>query len=321
MNFKLLIYSSFLFVIFSCKKAEIPVKKHEAGNVISNSFEMGSDYRNQAYFDLGTNSFVSQNLKTTWDLGFENGANGWHIYLNGANLMGASKVENRTFSQVTDTVGIVWDWDSNTGHIDSTAIGDWRNSTAVYIIDRGMNHLGIHRGFSKVQFQSVSATDYSFKVSDLDGTNLNEVTIQKNNELNEIAYSISSNNIVSVEPPKENWDLAFTQYTYYFYEHELAYLVTGILINKNKVEVAKVFDKSFDEITSETVSTYDFSTEMNVIGYEWKFYDFDTSTYLTRPSKNYIIKTTEGVYYKLHFLDFYNNQGDKGTPTFELQAL
>ncbi len=306
---------------FACKKAEIPVKKHEVGNVISNSFEMGSDYNKQAFFDLGTDRFVSQNLKTSWDLGFECGESGWHITLNGANLMGIAKVDNLTFGAITDTVGAVWQWDSNTGHIDSTAIGDWKNNNGIYILDRGLDNLGVHRGFSKVAFQSVSNSSYTFKIANLDGSNLNQVTIEKDNALNYVSYSVQTNSLITVEPPKENWDISFTQYTYYFYEHELAYLVTGVLINQNKVQVAKVFDKEFSEITNEDISSLDFSTAINSIGYDWKYYDFDASTYLTRPSKNYIIKSTEGIYYKLHFIDFYNAQGDKGTPTFELQAL
>ncbi len=319
--YKILIYSSLLLMIFACKKAEIPVKKHEVGNVISNSFEMGSDYRNQAFFDLGTNSFVSQNLKTSWDLGFECGVSGWHITLNGANLMGIAKINNTTFGAISDTVGIVWQWDSNTGHLDSTAIGDWQNNNGIYILDRGMDNLGIHRGFSKVEFQSVSNTNYTFKISELDGSNLNQVTIEKDNILNNISYSVSSNSLVTVEAPKENWDISFTQFTHYFHDHELAYLVTGVITNRNGVEVTKVFDKQFNDITIDDITQYQFSDALNVIGYDWKYYAFSEGTYLTKPEQNYIIKSTEGIYYKLHFIDFYDAQGDKGAPTFELQEL
>lgn len=321
MDNKFLIYLSLLLVIFSCKKAEIPVQKHEVGNVITNSFEMGSDYRNQAFFDLGTNSFVSQNIKTIWDLGFECGANGWHITLNSANLMSVATMENVSFGSITDTVGAVWKWDANTGHLDSTAIGDWQNNNGIYILDRGMDNLGIHRGFSKVEFQSVSNTSYTFKVANLDGSNLNQVTVSKEDALNIVSYSVQTNSLVTVEPPKEDWDISFTQFSHYFHDHELAYLVTGVLTNRNGVEVVQVYDKDFLDITSEDLSQYQFSTALNVIGYDWKYYAFSEGTYLTKPEKNYIIKSTEGIYYKLHFIDFYNAQGDKGTPTFELQEL
>ncbi len=310
-----------LFVTFSCKKAEIPIKKHEVGNIITNSFEMGSDYRYQSFFDLGSNSFVSKNIKTSWDLGFQCGENGWHITLNEANLMAVAKIENTPFLAIEDTIGVAWKWDSNTGHLDSTAIGNWRNNNAVFIIDRGMDYEGIHRGFSKVEFQTVSNNNYTFKISNLDGSNLHQVTLEKNNTLNIVSYSISTNSIVTVEPPKENWDLEFTQYTYYFYDHELAYLVTGVLSNRNGVEVTQVFDKEFSVITLDDINKYSFSSAQNTIGYDWKYYDFDAGSYLTKPSKNYIVKSTEGIYYKLHFIDFYNAQGDKGTPTFELQEL
>ena len=56
-----------------------------------------------------------------------------------------------------------------------------------------------------------------------------------------------------------------------------------------------------------------------MIGYDWKSYN--SGTYEVDINKNYIIKTTEDLYYKIHFIDFYNDQGEKGTPKFEISSL
>ena len=37
--------------------------------------------------------------------------------------------------------------------------------------------------------------------------------------------------------------------------------------------------------------------------------------------KNFIIKNSIGLYFKLHFIDFYNDSGEKGYPKFALQQL
>ena len=50
-------------------------------------------------------------------------------------------------------------------------------------------------------------------------------------------------------------------------------------------------------------------------------FDFETGKYSVDPSQNFIIKSTEGIYFKLHFNEFYNETGEKGYPKFEFQEL
>jgi hypothetical protein len=35
----------------------------------------------------------------------------------------------------------------------------------------------------------------------------------------------------------------------------------------------------------------------------------------------YVVRTSEGLFYKIHFIDFYNETGLKGYPKFEIAAL
>lgn len=85
------------------------------------------------------------------------------------------------------------------------------------------------------------------------------------------------------------------------------------------VEVAEVFDKPFDQISYADVSEYMFSTDINAISYDWKV--FNGGTFETDLSKNYIVKSTEGLYFKIHFIDFYDDSGNKGNPKFEVVLL
>lgn len=315
---KTLYYILILVLVYSCKKDEIPIAKHKAGDVLTNSFEMGADYRYQAYYDLKTNKFISSNIKTSWDIGFENGTSGWHIILNNANFSSVSKVST-DFNTTTDTIGLNWSIDVTSGNLDSTAFGDWQTGNPVYVINKGVSYSGASLGLSKIELLSVNSTHYNFKIANLDGSQMQQISLEKDNNLSFTCFSVSSGKVNAI-PPKENWDIMFTQYTHIFKEHNnMPYLVTGIISNRNNVLVAEDFDKEFSKITIDDVDSYNFSNSINTIGYDWK--KLISGNYLVDNNKNYIIKSTEGEFYKLHFIDFYNSQGDKGTPTFEVQKL
>lgn len=306
-------------LLTSCLKDEIPVSQPDPGNVLVNAFEMGTDYHMVAYYDFETNTFVKEHLKTDWDLGFETGENGWHIVLNSANAMAAGVAPSPVFTSISDTVGIVWKNDVSSGNLDSTAIGDWQNFGGVYCINRGYSYNGTHLGFRKFEVQSVDPNFYTIHYAELDGSNETTIQVPKNDTaFNFTFFSFETNTTASIEPEKENWDIVFRQYTHIFDGHT-PYLVTGVLSNLYNVEVAEVFNKAFEDVEFDAIAEAQFSTNIDVIGYDWK--SFTGTDYITNPEQVYIIKTTEGLYYKLRFTDFYNDQGEKGTPKFETQAL
>ena len=306
-------------IVCSCEKEELPVPAHDPGNIITSNVKMESNYRYQLFFDLETNTMIQQNLETTWDLGFETSETGNKVILNSAKYMKAANTLQDNFTSINDTVGYSFNIDMPSGSLDSIAIGNWSTNN-VYIIDRGFNELGAHLGFSKIQFLAVNTTAFTIHFSNLDGTNAISMDILKDNNFNFTFLSLSGG-IVSVEPPKADWDISFTQYTHYFYNNQATYLVSGCLGNRNKVEIAQAFNKDFTALTLNDINNYTFSTNINTIGYDWKEYSFATGSYTVFSDKNYIIKSTEGKYYKLHFIDFYDSNGIKGTPTFEFQEL
>ena len=317
-----LLYSTFLILIFaSCEKEELPIPAHDPGDVITVQLEMMPDYRYQLFYDLETNTIVSQNLKTDWDLGFEASESGWHVVLNTSRGGAAAKTGTTDFSAVTSSAGAIWQWDVHSGNLDSTAIGDHRGTEEVYIIDRGYDHLGNHTGYRKIIIQEVTNTSYIIRFAQLDGTGDATISIAKDTTLNFIAFSFNTNSTAPIEPPKTDWDLLFTQYVHIFDDPPTPYLVTGVLINRHNVQVAVDNQKDFAEITYDNIQNYTFTTAINAIGYDWKTYDYTSGTFTVSPEKNYIIKTTEGIYYKLHFIDFYNETGDKGAPKFEMQKM
>lgn len=319
---KLTYIISLLVILFSsCKKDELPVPKHDPGNVITSTVNIDATYKWQIYFDLKTNSVVGQNLKTVWDLGFENGASGFHVILNSSKFMFAYNTGSTNFTSITDTSGFALNkkLDSPTGSLDSTAIGNWQGLNNVYIIDRGYNETGIHQGFRKIQIQSVDVSDYTIRFSQLNGMGDVTLLVNKNDTYNVSFLSFTTSNTLIVEPPKDTWDLVFTQYTHIFYNPIEPYLVTGCLMNRFNTMAIIDSVNMFSQIDFDDTPNYYLSNSINTIGYNWKTYT--GGTYVTNSQINYVIKDSEGFYYKLHFIDFYNQSGIKGNPKWEYQKL
>jgi hypothetical protein len=125
-----------------------------------------------------------------------------------------------------------------------------------------------------------------------------------------------------VSPHKDTWDLLFTQYTYVFYDVDVTpYQVTGVLLNPNNVEATMVDDIPFEDIDLEFATNKTLNNELDAIGYNWKSYSLTEGHYTIYSNQIYIIKDVEGIYYKLHFTDFYTESGAKGAPKFEFQKL
>jgi len=317
-----LITSACLFLLFSCKKEELPVPAHDPGNVTTATVNMESNYKWQLFYDLKTNTVVGQNLKTSWDLGFEATPSGYRIILNTSKAMFARNTGNTDFTAIADTIGFAVNkkWDEASGNLDSTAIGDWRTTNNVYVIDRGYNETGVHQGFRKIQFQTEDANKYIVRFSQLNGTGDITMQINKDSTYNFQFLSFSTSNVLIVEPPKTTWDLEFTQYTHIFYDIPVTpYLVTGCLLNHYNTSAKMDSLVTFSSIDLSSAENYILSPNINTIGYDWKIYT--GGFYVTRPQMNYIIKDSEGFYYKLHFIDFYNGSGIKGNPKWEYQQL
>jgi hypothetical protein len=317
-----LLLSALVFIYTGCLKKEIAVPAHEAGDVLTASVNMDADYKWQIYYDLEQNKVVSQNLKTDWDLGFETSGNGFHVVLNSSKSMAVYNTGTSDFESLTDTSGFFAHkaWDAVSGNTDSTAFGDWRTTKPVYLVDRGYNSAGISQGIGKIQVLAYDNQSFTIKYANLDNSNENTLVLTKDSSFNYLFFSFD-NGTVSIEPPKTTWDICFTQYTELLPDGNTSihYLVTGVLLNSHKTSASINNTYTFDEVNLATAKSTPLSQALNAIGYSWKA--FNGSNYTINTTFNYIIKTSEGMYYKLRFIDFYNQSGEKGNPKFEFQQL
>ena len=317
-----------LVLVFSaCEPEEDPV---EPVNIESMAAEMGDSYGQQLYFDLASGTFVAANNRAVWDLAFECDAAGSQVLLNSANLMFAWNTRNTDFASVSDTLGAEWLYDNPSGRFDETAIGNWLDNDGnsleqVYIIDRGLDATGTPLGFMKLQLLSVDANSYRIRYAALDGSGEQTHNITKNTNKTFVQFSLNTHTLLEIEPDKDQWDLLFTQYTdiqVTVDNDSIPYLVRGVLSNRNGVAVAMEPEKTFESLHFDDLGTYTFSEALNGIGYDWKIYSFDSNRYEVFSNFNYLIKDTEGFYFKLHFIDYYNPaNGEKGYAIFRYEGL
>ncbi|UTW61952.1 HmuY family protein [bacterium SCSIO 12741] len=320
-NIALILAPFLVLFLVSCEKDELPVPAHDPGDVKDQSIGIGSDYLNQIYFSLEGDEIPKSNAKTDWDLAFECGDDGYHIFLNTANGMALYKTSLSSLSETIDPATAEWTWDVTSGNTDSTAFGDWNQSSAIYLIDRGYDEQGDARGMTLVKPEEVTKDGYQFSFRHLDATEIHGLTVNKSVISSRVHASLSGmGGTMDLEPEVDSWELLFTQYTHLF-DGPTPYLVTGVLINMNTTEVALDTTLKFEDISRENLDSYVFHGAQNRIGYDWKVYDYQGGVYHIRTDVSYLIRKENGIVWKLHFVDFYNESGERGYPRFEYQEL
>jgi len=320
-----------LFALTSCFEEDVMVPPHDPGDLMVGKVELTETYKYQVFFDLETNSTVKQNLISEWDLGFETSDSGWHIILNTSKMMLAGNTGTTDFETVKSSSGLTMNFDPSHGNLDSTAIGNWYNLSGgnpvslenVYVIDRGTDENYDLAGEKKVTFNFQDENTYVVRFANLNGSGEQTIVIPKDTSVNFVCFSFDKG-IVEIEPNKTSWDLQFGKYSTLLFTDvgdPYPYLVTGVLLNPYKTTASLDTIHQFEEVSFEIAEAQDLVAQRDIIGYEWKEYDFDNGMYQVTPEKIYILKNRIGFYYKMRFIDFYNSTGEKGFPTFEFLRL
>jgi hypothetical protein len=320
---KVSIWITIIIILFAqCKKDEIPIDKRVDSDLLSQSVDMNADYKYQIFFDLETNSQTGLNVKTDWDLAFTSNLTSPQININSAKYMSVWNTGSTNFSDVPDVLLAEWKYDSPESITENTAFGDlWTTDVnAVYVLNRGYNPSGAHLGYFKCTVTLISSGSFEVRSADLNGDNETTAILNSDPNRNRVVYSYDSKGMVSFEPEKDNWDILFTQYTH-IYPDSQTYLVNGLLINSFETLVAVDSVLDFVNISASDTLNIQFHNQLNRIGYDWKYYDFAAGSFIIIPNRNYLIKTSESRFFKLRLVDFYDQYGVKGSPTFEFQEL
>jgi len=303
----------------SCMKDELPVPAKPRGEAQEIQLCMGQGYQQQFWMDLSTGQVVRENSVMAWDLAFESALDGWRIMLNGGRLMKAWNSGATSIDAPLDVFAVILNGsiDAPSGHPDSTAFGDWRASSAVYVLDMGYDGDGNVLGYRRVRPIAVDASGFTVEVAMADGTGASMVTIPKDGQRTWVHYKLGQG-VVQVAPPNGAWDMVLTRYTHIFRDLDLPYLVVGALIDGATTRVARVTGTSLESVSLADTLQFPFQRDRDAIGYDWKEYSFETSSYTVDVGIVYIVQDAQGSFHKLQFRDFYNAMGQPGCPSFAI---
>lgn len=171
--------------------------------------------------------------------------------------------------------------------------------------------------YCKLQIQRLSGATYTIRYASLDGSNEIINTIDRNNaEVGPLLlFSMASGDVI--ETP-EHYDFIFMRYVAALDAGGVIveYPVTGILLAP---ETKGVKATSVDPLdVNESDYKNDYTNNLQVIGHDWKFFDFNLGWVLD-DSTAYFIQTKNKDKYKLVFLEFKGSS--TGTAVFLQEFL
>jgi hypothetical protein len=289
-------------------------------------------FQNQVFLELETGLFQTV-ARESWDIGFETGPGGYHVMLNSANYMQAANAGLVAFGTIfhpEDMLNYFFDFDNPSGNLDSTIIGEWVDEETglskgdLVLIDRGFDGNLEARGYVKLQLLWVRNDTIAFQYGALDAESSQTIKLYiGDSSTNFVYFSFETNQVVNVAPPKQDWDLCFSYYSYR-YPDGIPYWLTGVLANRYQVRTAEVQDSAmvFENLSLADTSQFKMTRSIDEIGFDWKEYLFGPpARYVVYSNRIFIVQDTRGIYYKLRFLDFYNEKGQRGFPTLEYAEL
>ena len=325
----------FVLAAVSCFEVDEPVPPYQLPDNVDTLSIKNSIYQYQVYFDFGSGSVVSENENSTWILSFECADSGYHIRINSSDFLGMAHTGSTNLdSTFTMDSEYIWGVDRSDGDPDSTAVGSWVSFTngipsytnEVYLLGR---YDGIAYNLAKkVQFVSVNEEAYKFLIGDPDESDLDTLEVVKDNSYSYRQFSIDNNEVIQLEPGKDQWDILFAQYfTILYTDDSIAapYYVRGALLNPNQVEAALDTSIHFLDVNYANAIQNSFSSAQDIIGHDWKSVTVDEASnsaeYKVRPGYTYIVRDTNNELYKFRFKSYFNKSGIKGYPSIEYARL
>ena len=327
-----------LSVLASCEKDEpLYLQPEVAAGIQTQTFEMGETYENQLFFD-----FESQQTYTStyglWDIGVACQGEPHFIICNGKNSeFGAAMIDDIPFENLhnLNLKSLDWNFDHPSGNLDSLAFNGCFVKTSngysgllnrSYIINLGDKSLGLQQ-YIKIKPISVVGGVYEFLWGYLeDSTSMYLTRIFTKPVHNYAYYSFTSKQLIANEPAENNqWDVVFTTYKEMISDVDgtlYPYIIRGVLSNPNKIRVAQINNgTSFENMSVGKAVGLNYSDDLDVIGFDWKEYSQSASMYTIVPNQYYVLKTKNDNYFKLRFVDFYDDQGRKGYPKMAWELM
>jgi hypothetical protein len=273
---------------------------------------IGAGYTDQSYYQLSTGATVME-PKNDWDIAFETAGSGWSILINSAVGTGLWSASNDTTDFATlDTAGIS-SWSQLHNADTSWAHGAFAQNQTGLDLGWGTYDMITHKvigdeifviklasgDFQKIWIKSLTSGVYTYRHATLDNAMDMTHTLSKSTypTKNFVYFSLTNHTFLDKQPDAANWDLYFGQYG----ASEIGYYnVSGVLLNYGVQAIDVVGE---DQASFNDFSSYTFESQLNIIGYDWKSYDFSAG-WVLEDERLYFVKDQVGDVYKIYFTAF-----------------
>ena len=306
MNYSNKILLFFIITIVSCFPKE---EKVEPSPRIyqSVSVDAGPTKNDVLFYSLDAGRIVAKASPMEWDLYIDNEV----IRINYFRSMSVAKT-NKNWEEINDTSGLSFSF--LTDQISDT-LSQWELSeNQIYVLNMGLDNEYEPLGF--MVFQASRTSDgVILKYRDLDGTN------EWTNQISEdhFYYHLKNEQRLNLPNDKE-YDIALGKYTDYITVDDISqdYTIYGAIVGNAS---AYLLDDDFETIDTNDFDVNQLSNRKDIIGWDWKRFNLEKNAYEILPKMTYMISTNSDYLCKLRFVDYLNDQGISGHPTFEYEIL
>jgi len=306
MNYSNKILLFFIITIVSCFPKE---EKVEPSPRIyqSVSVDAGPTKNDVLFYSLDAGRIVAKASPMEWDLYIDNEV----IRINYFRSMSVAKT-NKNWEEINDTSGLSFSF--LTDQISDT-LSQWELSeNQIYVLNMGLDNEYEPLGF--MVFQASRTSDgVILKYRDLDGTN------EWTNQICEdhFYYHLKNEQRLNLPNDKE-YDIALGKYTDYITVDDISqdYTIYGAIVGNAS---AYLLDDDFETIDANDFDVNQLSNRKDIIGWDWKRFNLEKNAYEILPKMTYMISTNSDYLCKLRFVDYLNDQGISGHPTFEYEIL
>lgn len=306
MNYSNKILLFFVITIVSCFPKE---EKVEPSPRIyqSVSVDAGPTKNDVLFYSLDAGRIVAKASPMEWDLYIDNEV----IRINYFRSISVAKT-NKNWEEINDTSGLSFSF--LTDQISDT-LSQWELSeNQIYVLNMGLDNEYEPLGF--MVFQASRTSDgVILKYRDLDGTN------EWTNQISEdhFYYHLKNEQRLNLPNDKE-YDIALGKYTDYITVDDISqdYTIYGAIVGNAS---AYLLDDDFETIDANDFDVNQLSNRKDIIGWDWKRFNLEKNAYEILPKMTYMISTNSDYLCKLRFVDYLNDQGISGHPTFEYEIL
>lgn len=306
MNYSNKILLFFVITIVSCFPKE---EKVEPSPRIyqSVSVDAGPTKNDVLFYSLDAGRIVAKASPMEWDLYIDNEV----IRINYFRSMSVAKT-SKNWEEINDTSGLSFSF--LTDQISDT-LSQWELSeNQIYVLNMGLDNEYEPLGF--MVFQASRTSDgVILKYRDLDGTN------EWTNQISEdhFYYHLKNEQRLNLPNDKE-YDIALGKYTDYITVDDISqdYTIYGAIVGNAS---AYLLDDDFETIAANDFDVNQLSNRKDIIGWDWKRFNLEKNAYEILPKMTYMISTNSDYLCKLRFVDYLNDQGISGHPTFEYEIL